>query len=67
MPQLHSMPFFDHNHTVGNAITQQVFQGPGHGRTGFAGPNNQDTVVIFKCKSVFADLQSIIGMFVNST
>ena len=60
MVQRQPMPFFDHNHALGNVIAQQVFQGPGHGRTGFAGPDHQDTVVIFKRKTVLPNLQPII-------
>ena len=55
------MPLFDHDDAVGDAVSQQVFQRPGHGRPGFAGPNDQDTVEIFKGEAVFSHLQRIIN------
>jgi len=49
--------FFDHDHPVDNAVAQDVFQGSGHGSTGFSGTHHQNPVETLQFKFALADNQ----------
>ena len=54
------MLIFDDNHTVGDAISQKIFHRFCHGCDGFAGADDQNSIIIFKIEPPLADDEQII-------